>query len=41
MEHWEYTKEIKDAARRKRRQDDSAEVIQGLEDNSDVEETAS
>ena len=32
MEHWAYTEEIKDAARRTRRQDDLAEVEEGLED---------
>lgn len=41
MEHWAYTQEIKDAARRKRRQDDDAEVDQGLEDSADPEEPAS
>ena len=35
MEHWAYTEEIKDAARRTRRQDDLAEVEEGLEDADD------
>ena len=35
MEHWAYTEEIKDAARRTRRQDDLAEVEEGLADAED------
>ena len=35
MEHWAYTEEIKNAARRTRRQDDLAEVEEGLDDADD------
>lgn len=41
MEHWAYTDEIKDAARRKRRQGDDEAAQQGLEDVTDADESES